>query len=207
MSAPLVSACALALFVQAASASAADPPANDAPKADTAALPDEPVDYWTGPINGPVPATLSGAAVVHTPELNSLLKESDVILVDVSNLPHRPEKLAEGALWLPKPHQVIPGSLWIPGAGVGVIAPDVDVTFRDRLARATGNDLERLVVIYCHERCWLSWNAAKRAVRYGYRKVHWYPEGIEGWNAAGLKSVIVEPTVGPFGSTVTPGTP
>jgi PQQ-dependent catabolism-associated CXXCW motif protein len=68
------------------------------------------------------------------------------------------------------------------------------------LAQATDNNLDRPVVIYCHERCWLSWNAAKRAVRYGYRKVHWYPEGIEGWNAAGLKSVIMEPTGGSFGS-------
>ena len=31
--------------------------------------------------------------------------------------------------------------------------------------------------------------------------------GIEGWNAAGLKSVIAEPTVGSFGSTIPPGTP
>ena len=182
--------CALALFVQAAPVSAADPPTNDPSRADAAVPAEEPVDYWTGPINGPVPATLSGATVVHTAELSALVKQGDAVLVDVSNLPHRPEKLAEGALWLPKPHQVIPGSLWIPGAGVGVIAPEVDATFRDRLAHATGNDLDHVVVIYCHERCWLSWNAAKRAIRYGYRKVHWYPEGIEGWNAAGLKSVI-----------------
>ncbi len=206
MSTPWLSACVLALFLQAAPVAATDPPASEAPKAD-AAVPDEPVDYWTGPINGPVPATLSGATVLHTEELNALLKEGDVVLVDVSNLPHRPEKLAQGAVWLPKPHQVIPGSLWVPGAGVGAIASDVDAAFRDRLAHATGNDLGRIVVIYCHERCWLSWNAAKRAVRYGYRNVHWYPEGIEGWNAAGLKSVIAEPTVGPFGNPTTPGTP
>ena len=106
--------------------------------------PEEPADYWTGPINGPVPETLSGAKVTHTEALSALLKESNIVLVDVSNLPNRPEKLAEGAVWLPKPHQVIPGSLWIPGAGVGAIAPEVDATFRDRLAHATGNDMDRL---------------------------------------------------------------
>ena len=202
MSTPWAFTCVLVLFLQVAPVSAADPPASEASKADAAVITDEPVDYWTGPINGPVPATLSGGAVLHTEELSALLKESNVVLVDVSNLPHRPEKLAEGALWLPKPHQVIPGSLWIPGAGVGAIEPDVDAAFRNKLAQATDNNLDRPVVIYCHERCWLSWNAAKRAVRYGYRKVHWYPEGIEGWNAAGLKSVIMEPTGGSFGSTV-----
>jgi PQQ-dependent catabolism-associated CXXCW motif protein len=33
---------------------------------------------------------------------------------------------------------------------------------------------------------WMSWNAAKRALMMGYRNVAWYPEGTEGWEAAGL---------------------
>jgi PQQ-dependent catabolism-associated CXXCW motif protein len=204
MKAAWLPACALGLLVQAINC-AADTPTSNAPQADAEAVPDEPADYWTGPINGPVPATLSGATVINTDTLSAFLKDGNVVLVDVSNLPHRPEKLAEGAVWLPKPHQVIPGSLWVPGAGVGNIAPDVDATFRERLAQATDNDLDRRIVIYCHERCWLSWNAAKRAVRYGYRNVHWYPPGIEGWNAAGFKSVIAEPSVGPFGSPTSSG--
>jgi PQQ-dependent catabolism-associated CXXCW motif protein len=198
-------ACALAAFIQAAALSAADPPADHPAGTDNAVAPEEPADYWTGPINAPVPTTLAGATVTDTQTLSSLVKDGNVVLVEVSNLPHRPEKLAAGAVWLPKPHQVIPGSLWIPGAGVGNIAPDVDATYRDQLAHATNNDLERLIVVYCHERCWLSWNAAKRAVRYGYRNVHWYPDGIEGWTAAGLKSVIAEPAVGPFGNPTASG--
>src|SRR5262245_28550162 len=148
-------ACALGLLLQAA-VCAADTPPSDTAKTGPEVIPEEPADYWTGPINGPVPATLSGGTVISTDALSELLKDSNVVLVDVSNLPHRPDKLAEGAVWLPKPHQIIPGSLWIPGAGVGNIAPDVDSTFRDRLAQATGNDLDHLVVVYCHERCWLS---------------------------------------------------
>ena len=27
----------------------------------------------------------------------------------------------------------------------------------------------------------MSWNAAKRALEYGYRSVYWLPEGTEGW--------------------------
>ena len=41
-------------------------------------------------------------------------------------------------------------------------------------------------MLYCHPQCWASWNAAKRAISYGYRKVYWYPDGIEGWEKAGL---------------------
>jgi PQQ-dependent catabolism-associated CXXCW motif protein len=85
---------------------------------------------------------------------------------------------------------IIPGSVWVPGAGMGEIAPEVDSAFREQLARATAGDLDRRIVIYCHERCWLSWNAAKRAIRYGYRNVFWYPAGIEGWRAAGLETAV-----------------
>jgi PQQ-dependent catabolism-associated CXXCW motif protein len=50
-------------------------------------------------------------------------------------------------------------------------------------------------VIYCHRNCWLSWNAAKRAISYGYRNVYWFPDGMEGWRAAGLPTASAEPLV------------
>jgi PQQ-dependent catabolism-associated CXXCW motif protein len=89
-------------------------------------------------------------------------------------------------VWLPPPHPLIPGSLWIAGLGAGTLDETTETLYRQRLAQATTNDLDRPVVLYCHERCWLSWNAAKRAIRYGYRNVYWFPDGIEGWRAAGL---------------------
>ena len=184
-------ACAsLALAVTGATAS--EPPAGSV--ADAA--PEEPADYWTGPINGPVPKTISGGTVINTAELRSLLERGDIALIEVSNAPRRPEHLAPGAPWLPKPHVIIPGSVWVPGAGMGEIAPEVDSVFHEQLARATENDLDRRIVVYCHERCWLSWNAAKRAIRYGYRSVFWYPEGIEGWRAAGLETAVSDVPTG-----------
>jgi len=32
----------------------------------------------------------------------------------------------------------------------------------------------------------MSWNAAKRALALGYKNVAWYPDGTDGWEAAGL---------------------
>ena len=43
-------------------------------------------------------------------------------------------------------------------------------------------------MIYCQEDCWMSWNAAKRVLSYGYPNVAWYPEGTEGWERADLPS-------------------
>lgn len=160
----------------------------------------EPSGYWNGPINSPVPVTLSGGKVINDAHrVRKLLSHSGTVVVDVSNAPRRPENMAPGAPWLPLPHRAIPGSLWIPGVGLGEIPPSVDELFRQRLAQATGGDLSRQLVIYCHETCWLSWNAARRAISYGYRNVYWFRNGIEGWKAAGFPTAVIEPQAAPEG--------
>jgi PQQ-dependent catabolism-associated CXXCW motif protein len=165
------------------------------PSANTAP---EPSGFWTGPINSAVPATLAGGKVINSArQLQSLLTRPATVIVDVSNAPRRPDNLATGAPWLPLPHQGIPGSLWIPGAGLGEIPPAVDDFFRRQLAAATDNDATLQVIIYCHRTCWLSWNAAKRAVGYGYRNVYWFRDGIEAWKAAHLPTTVIEPRVAP----------
>ena len=152
----------------------------------------EPAGFWTGPINSAVPATIAGGKVIHAAELEQLLKHSRPLVIDVSNEPERPPGMAADAPWLPLPQKVIPGSEWMPGAGMADIAPETDALFRKLLSQTAGDDLDHPVVIYCHERCWLSWNAAKRAIGYGYRSVHWFPEGVEGWRAAGHATVVAK---------------
>lgn len=151
----------------------------------------EPAGYWTGPVNSAVPATIMGGQIIHAKELADLLKRSAPVVVDVSNSPKKPDGVSPDAPWLPLPHEAIPGSTWVPGAGMGEIPADIDSYFREYLSRRTDGNLDHPVVIYCHEHCWLSWNAAKRAINYGYRRVYWFPEGIEGWRAAGLKAEVI----------------
>jgi PQQ-dependent catabolism-associated CXXCW motif protein len=157
----------------------------------------EPAGYWMGPTHGPVAATITGGRVIHTDQLTALLKADDVMVVDVSEAPKRPDQMAPGAVWLPVPHRVIPGGVWIPGAGLGAIPPDIEKLFRERLALGTHKDPAHELVIYCHESCWLSWNAAKRALSYGYKRVYWFPDGMEGWRAAGLPTTVAEPQLPP----------
>jgi PQQ-dependent catabolism-associated CXXCW motif protein len=161
-----------------------------------AAVP-EPRGFWTGPINSPVPKTISGGKVIHARKLAALLKGGSAVVVDVSNAPRRPENLAASSRWLPVPHPAIPGAVWIPGAGLGEPPAPVDKYYRERLAKATGGDLERTLVIYCHAKCWLSWNGARRAIQYGYHHVYWFPDGIEGWRKAKLPTTVVEPEATP----------
>ena len=55
------------------------------------------------------------------------------------------------------------------------------------LACARGCNNETLLVIYCQADCWMSWNAAKQALSYGYTNVAWYPEGTDGWQRANCR--------------------
>ena len=157
----------------------------------------EPEGFWSGPMNSTVPATIAGGKVIQAKELARLLKQGKPLVIDVSNESKRPPGMAPDAPWMPLPQEVIPGSVWLPGAGMADIAPETDVLFRKLLSQTTGDDHEHAVVIYCHERCWLSWNAAKRAIRYGYRKVYWFPDGIEGWRAAGFSQSVAPPETEP----------
>ena len=159
-----------------------------------ASAPAEPEGFWTGPVNDPVPASIKGGKVIHTKALAALLKKGGpVVIVDVSNAPRRPDNLPAATTWLPVPHKAIPGAMWIAGAGLGEVPVAIDNYYRKRLQEATGNDTDRTLVLYCHERWWLSWNGAKRAIGYGYRNVYWYPDGIEGWRKAKLPIKVIEP--------------
>jgi PQQ-dependent catabolism-associated CXXCW motif protein len=153
----------------------------------------EPAGYWMGSAHGPVATSITGGTVIHTRALAALLQAGSAVVVDVSDAPRRPANMAADAVWLPLPHRVIPGAAWIPGAGLGAIAPAVDKIFRERLALGTHNDRTHPLVLYCHESCWLSWNAAKRAISYGYTSVYWFADGMEGWRAAGLPTASAEP--------------
>ena len=157
----------------------------------------EPPDYWTGDPKGEVPSTLTGGRVLNLETLRQDLKAGAVI-VDVSRAPHRPEGLPKATLWLPTPHAAIPGTHWWPGAGEGRLNPEQESGFRLQLESLTRADKSAVVIFYCHEHCWLSFNAAKRAIGYGYTHIEWYPDGIEGWSRANLTTdtVSAEPAPG-----------
>jgi len=156
----------------------------------------EPEGYRTGEYRAPTPATLRGARVVTTAEAEQLWRGGEAIFVDV--MPHapRPANLPAGTIWRERPRQNIPGSIWLPDTGYGELAPVTERYLRDNLARATGGDRGKLLVIYCLKDCWMSWNAAKRALAMGYPNVVWYPDGTDGWASADLPLQQATP-VGP----------
>ncbi|WGJ14222.1 PQQ-dependent catabolism-associated CXXCW motif protein [Methylocapsa sp. D3K7] len=160
----------------------------------------EPQTYWTGQMHSEVPATLSGARVIHAQDLAGILSEGKAILIDAAAAPRRPENLAPGAIWKPVPHDDIAGSIWLPEMGSGRLTPEEESFYRQRLKALTASDLDRPIVFYCHPQCWGSWNAAKRALSFGYRNIAWFPDGAEGWQDAGHSLVAAEPETPPVSS-------
>jgi PQQ-dependent catabolism-associated CXXCW motif protein len=145
----------------------------------------EPPGYRMENYRAPLPATLAGAAVLSTAEVAALWRQRGAVFIDVLPRPPKPD-LPEGTLWREPPHFDIPGSVWLADVGYGALAPEMTDFYRDNLERLTQGEKSRPLVIYCRAECWMSWNAARRAVEWGYSGVHWYPDGIEGWEASGL---------------------
>jgi PQQ-dependent catabolism-associated CXXCW motif protein len=155
----------------------------------------EPDGYRLEDYRAPTPATLHGATVVATPEAEKFWRSRSASFIDVLPRPPRPKNLPEGTLWRDKPRANIPDSVWLPDTGYGELAPSMADYFASGLDKATHGDRTRPIVFYCLADCWMSWNAAKRALSLGYSKVAWYPEGTDGWLAAGLplKDATPEP--------------
>jgi PQQ-dependent catabolism-associated CXXCW motif protein len=154
---------------------------------------DEPEGYRMENYRTRTPATLQGARVVSTDEAEQIWK-AGAIFIDV--LPHapRPPNLPPGTIWREKPRRNIPGSTWLPDTGYGALAGVTESYLRDNLARLTGGDRSRTIVVYCLRDCWMSWNAAKRVLAMGYTNVVWYPDGTDGWGEADLPLEVSLPT-------------
>ena len=158
-----------------------------------AEAPPEPEGYRQEPYQAPTPATLQGAAVVTTIQAKVLWRSRAARFVDV--LPHAPKPagLPAGTIWRDKPHDSIPGAAWLPDVGRASLAPETEDYFRRNLSELTMGNRDEPLVIFCKRNCWMSWNAAKRAVGYGYRRISWFPDGIDGWAGAALPTTPVEP--------------
>jgi PQQ-dependent catabolism-associated CXXCW motif protein len=155
--------------------------------------PAEPDGYRTEDYRAPVPATLAGARVLTTAEAEVIWREKTGVFIDVLPRAPRPANLPSGTVWRDNPRLSIPGSIWLPDTGYGKLAASTEAYLQRGLARATGGNAAMLLVIYCQENCWMSWNAAKRILAFGHRNVAWYPEGTDGWQRADLPLANAEP--------------
>lgn len=170
-----------------------------------AAVP-EPDSYRMDDYDAPVPATLRGATRVTAIDVRALQKVKGAIIVDVIPEHRRPDFLPEKQIWIPVPHKGLPGALWLPDVGFGPLSDVTEQYFRRHIENATDGDLNHPLIFYCRIDCWMSWNAAKRALTYGYRQVYWFADGIEDWAFEGFAFDILQPAEGQRQEELAPAT-
>ncbi len=152
---------------------------------------DETQDFGVAPTSelrvgehaAPTPLEVPGARTIGTAELRQLLRAP----------PGAPERPLLFDVISEERHASLPGAVWLPGAGLGEgFEDEVQKRLARTLAQGSGGDRARPMVFFCaNARCWLSYNAALRAVRLGYTGVRWYRGGIDAWGRSG--GALVEP--------------
>jgi PQQ-dependent catabolism-associated CXXCW motif protein len=153
----------------------------------------EPSDYRQADYRSETPATLKGATVVDAKQLHAMMAREAVVVIDVLPQPPRPAELPATTFWHPPARHDIPGSIWLANVGFGGLSAEMGAYFKQALEGVSLGRKDRKLVFYCEAKCWMSWNAAKRAVEYGYTAVYWFPGGMQAWTEAGYPTLLNAP--------------
>jgi PQQ-dependent catabolism-associated CXXCW motif protein len=132
-----------------------------------------PKSLHTGGMHGPTPNTIPGGQVITTKGLVPLL-QSNQVRAYVFDVLGGPQQLPNA---IPAAAASQPGSF----------NDETQQRFGQYLQQVTQGNREAPLVFYCQgPQCWMSYNAALRAINLGYKNVLWYRGGIEAWQRAGL---------------------
>jgi PQQ-dependent catabolism-associated CXXCW motif protein len=136
--------------------------------------------FRTSDYHAPTPRQIPGGRVVTTVELSKMLEgQPKPYLIDVLG----------GDM-----HRTIIGAFWLVGAGAGDMDADAQRRFLFALASFAAGDKNRPLVFFCVDpECWLSYNAALRAIAAGYTNVMWYRGGVAAWRQADQQMMFSVP--------------
>jgi PQQ-dependent catabolism-associated CXXCW motif protein len=125
-----------------------------------------------GAAHGPTPTEIPGGKLITTQELMALQQSAGqkLVLLEVLGAP-----------------QTLPNAFRaVPAAAPGNFKDQTQQQFAQVLQQLTRGDTNAPIVTYCaNPECWMSYNAALRAINAGYRNVMWYRGGLEAWQRAG----------------------
>lgn len=141
----------------------------------------------------PVPTDVPGGKTVDTKAAVALQDNNAAIFIDV----YPPKGLGpdpmDGSWVTNETRNSLPGAIWLPEVGRGTLNVEAEDYFKRNLTRLTKNNFDAAVVFYCTADCWQSWNASRRAINWGYRAVHWFPLGTDGWLESGHELARIQP--------------
>ena len=128
---------------------------------------------YTGSPHGPTPTSIPGGKVITTGQLKSMVMngQNNTLIFDVLN-----------------GQQSLPGAIpAVQAAAPGSFSDQIQQMMGQYLTQTTRGNKQAAMVFYCQSNyCWMSYNAALRAINLGYTNVFWYRGGIEAWQSQGL---------------------
>ena len=153
----------------------------------------EPDGYRLQEYRKPVPATLKGATVLTPDQASALWSSGKAVFMDVYPYAPKPPNLPAGTVWREPVHFSIENAKWLANTGYGQLSPETEAYFKGYLERLSGGDKAKPLVFFCLRNCWMSWNASKRAMTYGYINVNWFSEGTDAWQEIGQPVAAARP--------------
>jgi PQQ-dependent catabolism-associated CXXCW motif protein len=125
-----------------------------------------------GATHGATPTEIPGGKLITTQQLIALQQTAGpkLVLLEVLGAP-----------------QTLPNAFRaVPAAAPGDFKDQTQQQFAQVLQQLTQGDKNAPIVTYCaNPECWMSYNAALRAINAGYTNVNWYRGGLEAWQRAG----------------------
>ncbi len=121
-------------------------------------------------MHGPTPTSIPGGQVITSDRLMMLYQQGQqngLLVFDVLN----------GNMHLPMAQNAVGA------AQSGSFNDQTQQQFGQYLQQVTQGNTARPMVFYCAgPQCWMSYNAALRAIHMGYTQVYWYRGGLEAWS-------------------------
>ena len=134
------------------------------------------------------PSNIEGGKLISLDLLEQLIVKEKPILIDVMTAEQSLlNKYSFGLLGKVIARANIPGSIWMPKIGQGKLSETDEAQMKINLTKLTDGDVSKPMVYYCLSDCWVSWNAARRAISMGYKQVYWFKDGTDVWSDAGLE--------------------
>ena len=130
-------------------------------------------ELHNGPMHGPTPASIPGGKVITTVGVLDLQRQQiPHVLIDVLGAPDMLPNALPGA-WMSQP---------------GSFTDEVQQRAAAMLMQAARGRKDMPLVFYCQSpQCWMSYNAALRAINAGFTNVLWYRGGVEAWRRNGQR--------------------
>jgi len=132
-------------------------------------------ELHNGAMHGPTPNQIPGGQVITTKGLLPLLQQGiPVHVFDVLGTA-----------------QTLPNAISaVRASEPGSFNDQTQQELAQMLQQVTRGNASAPLVFYCQgPQCWMSYNAALRAIALGYKNVLWYRGGMEAWNQAGQQFV------------------